>query len=421
MLKDSTTKRTRTAGSGLFYGYIIAIAAFCILLVVYGVRFSYGIFFTPMARELGWNSATTSLAYSISIILEGVFNIILGGITDKYGPRLVLTICGIMMGLGYCLMLTVSSTWQFFLFYSVIIGIGMGGIFVPLAVIIARWFTARRVMMTGFVMSGAGVGILMIAPLSDFLIKLLNWRETYLFLGIFTLIVIVSAAQFLKGAPADIGLAAYGEEESVAGKARPKGFSLREAFRTYQFWFAFLIYALYGFISVSVNVHIVPDAIKLGISSTIAATFLATMGGVQIAGRIGLGILGDHIGNRLVFVIGFILAISGLFWIMSNQAAWAFFLFAVVFGLSQGGLSTSQSPLIAGLFGLKSHGLIFGFCGFGYTLGAGIGPYVSGHIFDITGSYYMAFLTCIILSFVGLALILSLKPIQSTDSGKARL
>jgi MFS family permease len=421
MVKDNPIKRTETAKSGLFYGYIIALAAFCILLVTYGVRFSYGIFFTPMARELGWNSATTSLAYSISIILEGVFNIIMGGITDKYGPRLVLTLCGILMGLGYCLMLAVNSTWQFFLFYSVIIGIGMGGIFVPLAVIIARWFTARRVLMTGFVMSGAGVGILIMAPLSDHLIRLLSWRETFLALGILTLIVIITAAQFLKGAPAEIGLSPYGENVSGANKAPSKGFSLKEAFRTYQFWFVFLIYALYGFISVSVNIHIVPDAIKIGILPAIAATILATLGGIQIIGRIGLGLLGDHIGNRLVFVIGFILAILALFWIMSNQSTGAFFLFAIIFGLAQGGLSTSQSPLIAGLFGLKSHGLIFGFCGFGYTLGAGLGPYIAGYIFDITGTYDMAFLTCVILSFVGLAMILLLKPIKSAAVGQARL
>jgi MFS family permease len=421
MVKDRPLNQNVTAKSGLYYGYIIAIAAFCILLVTYGVRFSYGIFFTPMARELGWNSATTSLAYSISIALEGIFNIVMGGITDKYGPRLVLTICGILMGLGYCLMLAVNSTWQFFLFYSVIIGIGMGGIFVPLAVIIARWFTARRVLMTGIIMSGSGVGILMLAPLSDHLIRLLGWRETFLALGVPTLIVIVTAAQFLRRSPADVGLTPYGEDEPKVQIGPPQGFSLKEAFRKYQFWFAFLVYALYGFISVSVNIHIVPDAIKVGISPAIAATILATLGGIQILGRVGLGLLGDQIGNRFVFIIGFILAILALFWTMSNQSMWAFFLFAVIFGLSQGGLSTSQSPLIAGLFGLKSHGLIFGFCGFGYTIGAALGPYVSGYIFDITGTYHMAFLTCVILSFVGLGLILFLRPIKNAAAGKTRL
>jgi predicted MFS family arabinose efflux permease len=275
-------------------------------------------------------------------------------------------------------------------------------------------------LMTGIIMSGSGVGILMLAPLSDHLIRLLGWRETFLALGVPTLIVIVTAAQFLRRSPADIGLAPYGEEQSQA-RISPPGFSLKEAFRKYQFWFAFLVYALYGFISVSVNIHIVPDAIKVGISPAIAATILATLGGIQILGRVGLGLLGDQIGNRSVFIIGFILAILALFWTMSNQSMWAFFLFAVIFGLSQGGLSTSQSPLIAGLFGLKSHGLIFGFCGFGYTIGAALGPYVSGYIFDITGTYHMAFLTCVILSFVGLGLILFLRPIKNAAAGKTRL
>ncbi len=126
MVKNPHIVPVKETKSGLFYGYIIAVLAFCIILVAYGLRFSYGVFFTPMSTELGWSSATTSLVFSISMLMEGLFNIILGGVIDKYGPRVMVTISGILVGVGYCLMPTVNSTWQFFLFYSGLVGIGMG-------------------------------------------------------------------------------------------------------------------------------------------------------------------------------------------------------------------------------------------------------------------------------------------------------
>jgi len=85
--------------SVIFYGYVVATASFCILVMVHGVRFSYGVFFTPMARELGWDSATTSLAYAISLFIEGAFNFLLGGLADRYGPRLVITFSGVILAL----------------------------------------------------------------------------------------------------------------------------------------------------------------------------------------------------------------------------------------------------------------------------------------------------------------------------------
>jgi MFS family permease len=416
MVRNQDSLHTRETKPVIFYGYIIAIASALILLVTYGMRFSYGIFFTPMAGELGWNSATTSLAFSISMIVEGIFNVALGAITDRYGPRVVLTISGILMGAGYCLMFLVNSTWQFYLFYGLIIGAGMGGIFVPLIAVIARWFSSKRGLMTGTVLSGAGLGVLIMAPLSNRMIEILNWRETFLVMGIVLLIVITVAAQFLRSNPSAMGLAPDGEVVSKTQNSIPSGFSLKEAVRKYQLWFILLMYFVYGFSSTSINVHLVPDAIGAGISAAVAATILATMGGIQLIGRIGLGLLGDRIGNKFIFIIGFILAILSLFWAVLNHATWAFFVFAIFFGLAQGGISTSQSPLIAGLFGLKSHGLIFGFCGLGFTIGSALGPFLTGHFYDITHSYDLAFIICAITSAAGLIFTLFLKPLKNTAS-----
>ncbi len=423
MSKEQNTGGIQKIKSGLFYGYIIAIIAFCIIFISYGIRFSYGVFFKPISSELGWSSATTSLAYSVSMILEGVFNIFAGAIIDKYGPRLVLTISGILIGLGYCLIPTVSSGWQFFVFYGGIVGVGMGGIFIPLVSIIARWFAVRRTLATGLVSSSVGAGMLVVSPVANQLIITYDWRMTFLIFGILILLVTVIGAQFLKRDPTTIGLAPYGEkiDSNKDLKIPAQGLTFKEVVHFPQFWFVLIMILVYGFCRNSVNIHIVPDATNLGITATVAAAMLGTIGGFEIAGRIGLGLAADRIGNRSIFRLVFILFAMLTFWLPLINATWAFFIFAAIFGCAQGGIASSQSPLMASLFGLKSHGLLFGFCGFSFTLGAALGPYVTGHLFDSNGSYQIPFLICSIISLIAFGITLLLKPLKNISSKTIKL
>jgi MFS family permease len=423
MNKHQNIFPAREARPGLFYGYIIAILCFFIFMVVYGLRFSYGVFFEPMSSELGWSSATTSLVYSTSMIMEGTFNIILGRMIDKYGPRLVVTISGLLVAAGYCLIPTVNATWQFLLFYGGLVGIGMGGIFAPLVSIVPRWFTLRRNLINGLVISSVGIGMLIISPLANQLIITSGWRITFLIFGIVILLVTTVCAQFLKRDPYTMGLVPYGESDSYTenSKISVQGLSLKEAVRSYQFWFVFVMLFAYGYSANSVNIHIVPDAIKLGISATIAASILATIGGLQIAGRIGLGLAADKVGNRKIFLFGFLLFVALTLWLTEIDATWAFFTFAVIFGFAQGGIASSQSPIVASLFGVKSIGLLFGCCGFGFTLGAALGPYITGHIYDLTGSYNLAFLTVAAVNVVALLVTIRLRPIKNASYQAKRI
>lgn len=421
MIKKQNILQVPGAKPGVFYGYIIAIATFSIFLVVFGMRFTYGVFFTPMANDLGWSHATTSLAYSISMLMEGTFNIILGSVNDKYGPRVVITLSGILIAVGYCLIPLASSVWQFYLFYGGLIGIGTGGMFVPMVSTIARWFKVRRSLMTGIVLSGVGFGMLIMAPLANRFIESFGWRTTFLMMGIIILIIVTLSAQFLKRDPSTMGLLPYGDTAKAYNRKLPtEGQSLKQAFRKYQLWFIMFMLFFYGYNLLSISIHIVPDAIKLGVSATIAASILATLGGFQIVGRIGMGAMADYIGNKRVFVVAFIAGIISLIWLTFNSVTWAFFIFAIVFGVAQGGIASTQSPLVASLFGLKSHGLIFGVCGFFFTLGGALGPYVTGYIFDITGSYHLAFIICIGIGVLGLILTLLIRPLEGAPKGKVR-
>lgn len=402
----------------LFYGFIISIAAFFVLFSAYGVRFAYGVFFKPMAQELGFSAAATSAAYSISFFLEGVFSLISGGLADRFGPRRVVAVSSVLVGIGYCLMPLVHTLWQLYIFYGLIIGVGMGAMFVPLVSMTARWFNARRNLMTGLVSSGAGAGMLIVPSSTAQLIDAYGWRTSFLIMGVFVAVIVFAAAQFMKRDPEEIGAVPYGDSPKIPG-SRPVpaiGHSFQEALRRPQFWTIFVMMFLFGVFAMSYNVHIVPDAINSGMPSTEAATILAVTGALLIAGRILFGIVADRIGNRPIFILCFMLSTSALLFISFMHAPWAFFVLAILMGIAQGGIGTSQSPLIASLFGLKSHGLILGCIGLGNTAGAAVGPLLTGYIFDLTESYHIAFLLCAASSLIAVGFACLIKPMDGASS-----
>ena len=365
----------------------------------------------------------TSGPYSLSMILHGVLAIIMGGLSDKFGPRFVVTISGFFLGLGYLLMSQTSVLWQLYLFYGVIIGIGISGMWVPLLSAVARWFVAKRSLMSGIVVAGGGIGSFIAAPVTGWLIANHGWRLACVILGSAAFIVTVVASQFLKRDPIAMGQLPYGEGANGGNRQKLKPdketFSLREAARTTQFWLAFVILLCFGFGMIAITVHIVPHAIDLGVAPTSAANILAIRGGVGIFGTYILGGLGDRMGNRKIFIIGFSLTLLALLWLQPAREVWMLYLFAAVFGFAVGGMGTSESPLVASLFGLSSHGLIYGVLGLGFTLGASVGPILTGYIFDATGSYQIAFWVCSAFAILGLVLAAILRPPQKLSTLKS--
>ena len=412
-MTDDNFNRNITEKPRFFYGYIVVVASFLIMVLGWGLYIVFGVFFNPLLEEFGWTRAVTSGAFSLSSILHGVLGIAMGGLVDRFGPRIIVTFCGVFLGAGYLLMSQVDSIWQIYLFYGVIIGIGMSGLWIPLLSPVTRWFVARRSLMTGIVICGLTLGQLAAPPIIGRMIAAYDWRHSYMILGVIVLVVIVIAAQFLRRDPSRLGLKPYGAGEEIQPTSSPGGigYSLGESARTVQFWMGIIILFCFGYSAFSLTVHLVPHVTGLGFSDISAADVLAVNGGAGIIGNFLLGgIVGDRIGNRKVFLIGFVLSTASLVFLLPARELWMLHLISILLGIAFGSVGTSESPLIARLFGLKNHGLIYGMIGLGFTAGGAVGPFVTGHIHDITGSYRDAFLVCIGFTVAGLILSALLKP-----------
>lgn len=412
----------KNRNSDFFYGYVVVLVAFFIMLLAYGTYYTFGIFLRPLSIEFGWTKAVTSGAYSLSTILSGLLAIVTGRLTDRFGSRRVVTLSGFLLGLGYLLMSQVSAIWQLYLFHGVMIGIGISGFFVPLLSTVTKWFVKRRAMMTGVVVAGIGAGTMIIPSVASWLICSYGWRISYVVVGIIALLFIVLAAQFLRRAPRQVGQLPYGQTELEGeGLVLQAGeFSAQKAIHTGQYWTLLAMFFCAGFCINTIIVHIASHAVELGILATMAAFTLTIIGGVSIVGRITMGSVADRMGNRPALIIGFILMSGVLLWLTVAKEMWMLCLFAVVFGFAYGGVITSESPMVAELFGLDSHGVLFGTISFGFTIGGAVGPVLAGHILDITGSYQVAFLVCAIVAIIAFILTWLLRPIGEGKKSRIR-
>jgi MFS family permease len=409
---------TLTEGKPRFYyGYVVILAAFFAALVVWGTKYTFGVFFKPIATEFGWTRAITAGAFSLSTVLRGLGMFGMGRLTDKLGPRLVITVCGVFLGAGYLLMSQVNTIWQLYLFYGVLVAIGMSASYVPITSTIARWFVNRRGMMTGIVLSGSSLGVVIFAPAAQRLISSYDWRTSYIVIGLIALILIVAAAQFMKRNPPGMREPPRSLSETMTSDGRESGsassalgFSLGEAIQTRQLWMLMIVNFSACFAIELVMVHIHPHATEVGISATRAANILAVIGGIGVLTRLPMGLVADRIGARLAMFVGFALLIIALAGFVAAKEEWMFYLFAGAFGAGYGGFITLLPLLVAELFGLSSHGAIMGVVMFaGLTFGGALGPVLGGAIFDVTSSYDLAFLIATLLAIVSLGLVLLLR------------
>jgi len=401
-----------------FYGYTIVIASFFILMLTFGIFMTFGVFFKPLQAEFGWSSAQTSGPFSLSMIVSGVMSIVMGRLNDRFGPRIVITVSGLLIGLGYLLMSQISALWHLYLFLGIVIGTGIGGAWVPTMSTIARWFVKKRNQVTGIVIIGAGLAGLIGPLVLSRLIESKGWQLSYVILGIAVLVVVITASQFLRRDPAQVGQLPDGEfsAEQQPVVTETTAFTLEEAIRTAQFWITFFFFICFGICMFAIQVHIVPHAIELGNSPVSSANLLSVNLGVSILGNYLIGILGDRIGNRWVFLIGFLFMALSLFWLSFADEMWMLYAFSAIFGFAHGGMATSESPIVAWLFGLKSHGLIYGTVGLGFTIGASLGPIITGYIFDLYGSYSPAFLVCTGVGILGIILTAILRPTRRMEN-----
>ena len=392
--------------SRFFYGYIIVSAGFIVMTMTFGINYSFGVFFKPILAEFGWSRASASAAYSLMAIMSGFLGIFAGRLGDYFGPKFIGILGGLFLGAGYLLLSQTQNIWHFYLFHGLVLSAGVGGCWPALLPAVAKWFIARRGLMTGIVASGIGFGTFIHPPLAEWLISNYGWRTAYFIIGLLTLVLVVGVSQFLKRDPQEIGQLPYGIETVNGDKTVYEigGHTFKEAIRTIQFWLLGTVYICYGYCLHTTMVHVAPHVQDMGFSAAHAARILATIGVTSIFARIIIGGASDRFGVKPSLIVGLLILALSLLWVQIATTLLLLYLFGILFGFASGGVISLQALAAGELFGLRSLGIILGTVAFLYTVGAAVGAIISGYIFDVVGSYRPAFWVAEGISILAFAL-----------------
>ena len=412
--------------SRIFYGYWIIVVAFIGLFISSGCGiYSFGLFVRPLQEEFGWTRAGIMTANTISSLVRGIGVVLIGRMIDRFGPKHVMVVGSVVVGLGLGLVSTINSLWQFYIYYG-LAGIGFGGMgFIPVTGLLFKWFRKRRGMAIGVSGVGIGIGSFVMAPLlGSYIIPHFGWRAAFLIIGLVPIIVFIPLVLLVvKRGPEVMGLQPDGikempaEDTSVSNRGYRGGLSFRQAIKTSTFWLMAIPGAMFSFATMGIIQNQVVHLTDIGFSAAIAAGVVGIVGITNSAGKFSFGLACDRIRPKYARLIVISLMIIGVLMFMnlkSTSPMLMVWLYTFIMGFGLGGWMPTMSLLVSGSFGMVAFGSIFGIVTMANMLGSSIGPLFAGYGFDVRGFYYLAFTTFLVLYVLTLIAILLICQPKST-------
>lgn len=398
---------------GVFYGWTIVGVSFVTLAISFGIWYSFSVFFVAILNDFGWNRASTAGIFSTFIVVHSAAALVVGPLLDRFGPRWVVPIGSILTAAGLTITSRVDALWQFHLFYGFVTAAGLCTTgFVSHSIFLPRWFNKKRGLAMGIAMSGVGLGMLILAPISQSLISHLGWRTAYCILaGLILITVVPLNLIFQRRNPDEMGDIPDGRghssedtfsAQSVTGSQgdhSPQERTLRNILKFDRFWFLLLVYFATPMVTQGPLVHQVAHMVDKGYSSSTGALIFGLTGVIGSVGKIVFGYLSDRIGREKALVMGMACAFLGILSLMLLEQGDELlpFGYALFFGFGYGSVAPIYPSRAADLFDGPQFGRIFSLLAIAGGIGGGIGTWVYGKIYDNTGSYRISFIIILVI------------------------
>ncbi len=397
---------------GIYYGWVVIGVVFVTLFMVLGVRFAFGVFYVAILAETGWQRAETAGLFSVSMGVYAISMIFVGALFDRFGPRRVFPVAIVVLCLGLMLCSTIDTMWRFYVYYGLLVGLALAPLGFPTHMaVVPRWFVRKRGLAAGLALSGVGIGSLLIALLSQWLIGALGWRNTYLLFALVMLPLLVPLnALGHRNSPEELGLHPDGaaSSEGQPGKSTQEGFTIAHAMRSPAWWFLLLAVTMMGFIIMTMAVHQTQLSVDLGYDLTTASALYGLTGLTRTVGQLTWGALSDRFGRNPIYLLVTVLGVIGvLFLILAKGSPHLAYLlsFSILFGFGYMGISPVYASTVADLFPGRHLGKILSVLDIGFGSGAVIGPWLAGYLFDRFGHHdYTLALLILGMIITGLAM-----------------
>ncbi|MBI2184827.1 MAG: MFS transporter [Thaumarchaeota archaeon] len=377
---------------GRSYSWVILSVAFAAIFISSGANRSIGLFFGPLQRDFGWDIATLSLAVALSTLVNGVSNPVVGKLTDRHGPRIVMFFSGISMGAGLVALFSLSALWQFYVMLA-LIGFGYTGLSnVTGTALVVHWFQRRKGTALSMFQAGFSAGQLFLIPLTGLLMLVSGWQSAFLALGLMVLALLPVIAVLVKDRPLESSsfvegrISNPGDPTRVQLKAQgDKPFSF--AAKTRPFWLITFGYFICGFTSISIATHFPVIAEHHGFSPTVAAANLGVMGGVNVLGTLFMGSASDKVGRKNLLALTYLIRGLTLVMLFFTLDGTLLTVFAAVFGFAYYATVPLTSGLCSDFYGRRHMGTIYGVVMLVHQIGGAVGTYLAGYVFSSTGTY----------------------------------
>ena len=397
----------------VYYGWYILASLFIFMGIAMMSRNSFGLFLKPMLGDFPVSRAAVSLPVSISLILYGISQPIGGLLIPRFGNRRVIIWGTALTCVGFIGMSTVQSVWGIYLFFGLLVGIGgIGNSFTAFTPMIGNWFQERRGTALSIVSSGTSVGQMTLLPAFAFLIPWLGWRETFLVMGsAFALLMLPLALFVIRDKPGDAPAAsAPGKAASAAApSAVPYDLPWVQCLHKTPFVLLATSFFTCGFTVTVMSVHWVPFATDVGFSPALAAAAFAVGGGLNTVGGLVAGPLSDRLGRKVPLSSVYIFRGVGFLIFLFFKNDVTVWLVPMMIGLSWIATVPLTAALTGDFFGPRNVGVLFGLVSLSHQLGAGLAAWLAGYIFDVTGSYNVAFALAGYLCFQAALLVYLIK------------
>jgi MFS family permease len=398
------------------YAWIVLGAITVLMLAASGVRSSFGVFIKPMEAEFGWDRTWMSAVAALSLFLYGAVGPFVGRLADRIGPRGVLSVAAVLLGVGTLGTAFVVTLWQLFLTAGFLTALGAGGVAMAVAAsVAARWFDTRRGLVLGIAGGGMAAGQLLVIPLAMALTVAWGWRVTFVVLGVgFLVIVLPLALLLIRNDPRDLGLRPYGATGDGApptpAAMAAERTSLRQAAASAPFWLLAGSFWVCGYTTSGlILTHLIPHATEHGFHATQAAQALGVMGALNVVGTVASGWICDRFGQKVPLAGYYFLRGVSLLFLPYVGTVPGLFAFAAIFGLNYISTVPATTALTAKIYGRYSVGELSGWIFFSHQLGSSFGSLVGGYLYDRFGDYTVAFHSAALMAFVATALVLAIR------------
>jgi MFS family permease len=377
----------------IFYGWFVVAGTFAVTFVGFGCAYSFSAFLISLQHDFAASRGSVSLVFSLAGFFYFGLGVVTGPLADRWGARRLAVIGMILIGVGLGVASVARSLVEVYAAYGLGVGLGVGCSYVPAVGAVQRWFVRRRGFASGLAVSGIGVGTLVVPPLAAFMIETLGWRETYLVLGAFAVVIGAGMALLIEDDPRGRGVSPDGDvlpHDQSLGAAT--GVPIGRAIASPRFLGLYAACAICSFGLFVPFVHLVPYALDHGVTQTSAVLLVGAIGVGSTAGRFFLGGLADRLGRPLSFLMMFIgMGLSFVIWLCSTSLG-PLAAFALVYGLFYGGFVALAPAVVIDYFGSRHASSIIGILYTSVAFGTLIGPSAAGFAYDVSHSYTLPIL-----------------------------